>query len=187
MVRMDLPLLTGTKVCKSASTSTSLARMDLVAPKGCKMTFAKSQDAQARSRLFALPPELQLIIYTFAFGHDTPPQEISLAHLPQCSPSKSLLQTCQLVHNEARDLYNQAARAFWTTNTSTITAADSATAAIQGLQDVELGHIQHIRIYSAMRLSGEEKPVLELTPGTPSCWDVDVIPSRDQAFSTSMA
>lgn len=149
-----------------------------------KTIFNKNLNAQAGGTLFTLPPELRLIIYAFVFGHDTHQQEINFAQLARYSPSKSLLQTCQLIYKEARDLYNQAARSFWPTHTFTITAADTAITAIEHLQDTELAHMQDIRIFpeqsNVVWGPGNWEPIIELKPGPPLGWEVDVVSSPGQ-------
>ncbi|KAI6984147.1 hypothetical protein KC316_g12506, partial [Hortaea werneckii] len=70
-------------------------------------------------RLTDLPPELRICIYGYAFT----PGSLStfdkiLERFESTAPSKALLLTNQLIHQEARSIYQEAHRRFWTYSVS---------------------------------------------------------------------
>ncbi|KAI7284182.1 hypothetical protein KC345_g2506 [Hortaea werneckii] len=72
-------------------------------------------------RLMDLPPELRIRIYEYAF---TPrplknPNKKS-ENFDSQAPSKSLFLTNQLIHQEARPIYRQSYRRFWTYSVSPV-------------------------------------------------------------------
>ncbi|KAI6862699.1 hypothetical protein KC343_g6704 [Hortaea werneckii] len=78
-------------------------------------------DMNEASRLMDLPPELRIRIYEYAF---TPrplksPNKKS-ENFDSQAPSKSLLLTNQLIHQEAHLIYREACRRFWTYSVSPV-------------------------------------------------------------------
>ncbi|KAI7198875.1 hypothetical protein KC343_g12474 [Hortaea werneckii] len=73
------------------------------------------------SRLMDLPPELRVRIYEYAFAPRPlkNPNKKS-ENFDSQAPSKAILLTNQLIHQEARPIYREACRRFWTYSVSTV-------------------------------------------------------------------
>jgi hypothetical protein len=84
--------------------------------------------------LFRLPPELRIEIYKYALSEAQPKQKtttrlpvkspievIDLDNVLTLRPSNKLLETCRMIHAEARGNFVAAQRAFWASNNFQIT------------------------------------------------------------------
>ncbi|KAK1028208.1 hypothetical protein LTR33_017374 [Friedmanniomyces endolithicus] len=72
----------------------------------------EAQDDSPIPKIFTIPPEVRNNIYALAF--EGPSGEIDL--LKARPPSKSLLQACRQMHEEAKGLHKSAHRRFWSTS-----------------------------------------------------------------------
>lgn len=76
-------------------------------------------DVTETFRLLDLPAELRICIYEYAFTPGAPSTlNKILERLESLAPSKALLLTNHLIHQEARPIYEEACRRFWTYSVS---------------------------------------------------------------------
>lgn len=98
--------------------STTKQHRDCKLAKMKKKTNAASTPGTATSsgqpRILSVPPEIRNRIYGFVFQRD-PRQKVDL--LEANPPAKDLLITCRQVYQEARLMYREAYRKFWTLTT----------------------------------------------------------------------
>jgi hypothetical protein len=77
-----------------------------------------------------LPAELRVAIYEYVFTSDDDPKGTDLLY--PCPPSHALVRTSREIFNESKPVFDQAARAYWSTTEFVVQDAYYALAALYG-------------------------------------------------------